>query len=72
MFIIKYVSQRSIRKLNVQHNELKSKSVKHNTIIVATLALGSPPRQGLMKVRAKYEAQESHFMISKVQKNVRE
>jgi len=30
---------------------------------VATLALGSEPRQGLAKVRTKNEAQESHFML---------
>jgi predicted acyl esterase len=30
---------------------------------VATLALGSWPRQGLAKVRAKSEARESHFML---------
>jgi hypothetical protein len=39
---------------------------------VATLALGSWPRQGLVKVWAKYEAQESHFMLPRVQENVRE
>jgi hypothetical protein len=30
---------------------------------VATLALGSRPKQGLVKVRAKREAQESHTML---------
>ncbi len=39
---------------------------------VATLTLGSRPRQGLVKVRAKNEAQESHFMLSGVWENVRE
>jgi hypothetical protein len=39
---------------------------------VATLALGSRPRQGLAKVRAKREARESHFMLPGVQKSVRE
>jgi hypothetical protein len=33
---------------------------------VATLALGSRPKQGLTKVRAKNEAHESHFMLSGV------
>jgi hypothetical protein len=33
---------------------------------VATLTLGSQPRQGLAKVRTKSEAQESHFMLSGV------
>jgi len=37
---------------------------------VATLALGSWPRQGLVKVRAKREAQESHFMLSGMQESV--
>jgi hypothetical protein len=31
--------------------------------IVTTLTLGSRPRQGLAKVRANSEAQESHFML---------
>jgi hypothetical protein len=38
---------------------------------VATLSLGLQPKQGLAKVRAKYEARESHFMLSRVQENVR-
>jgi hypothetical protein len=37
--------------------------LKKNTMIVATLALGSRPRQGLAKVRAKNETWESHFMF---------
>jgi len=41
------------------------------SINVATLALGSWPRQGLAKTWAK-EAQESHFMPPRVQKSVRE
>jgi len=41
-------------------------------IIIATLALGSQPRQGLVKVRAKREARESHFMLPGVQESVRE
>jgi hypothetical protein len=40
--------------------------------IVATVALGSWPRQGLARVRAKREARESHFMLLGVQKIVRE
>ncbi len=39
---------------------------------VATLALGLRPRQGLAKVRAKNEARESHFMLSRVWESVRE
>jgi hypothetical protein len=31
--------------------------------VVATLNLGSWPRQGLVKVQAKSEAWESHFML---------
>jgi hypothetical protein len=41
-------------------------------IIVATLALGSQPSQRFARVRATKEAQESHFMLSGVQKSVRE
>jgi len=40
--------------------------------IVATLALGSRPRQGLARLRAKKEAWGSHFMLPGVQKNVKE
>jgi hypothetical protein len=32
-------------------------------IFVATLALGSRPRQGLARVQAKREARESHLML---------
>jgi hypothetical protein len=41
-------------------------------VIVATLALGSWPRQRLAKVWAKTEVRESHFMLSGVWENVRE
>jgi hypothetical protein len=40
--------------------------------VVATLTLGLWPKQMLMKVQAKYEARESHFMLSGVQESVRE
>jgi hypothetical protein len=43
-----------------------------NKITVITLTLGSRPRQGFVKVQAKSEVQESHFMLPKVQKSVRE
>jgi hypothetical protein len=39
---------------------------------ITTLALGSQPRQGLTKVRAKREARESHLMLSTMQESVRE
>jgi hypothetical protein len=39
---------------------------------VVTLALGSRPKQGLARLWAKREAQESHLMFPGVQKNVRE
>jgi hypothetical protein len=39
---------------------------------VATLTLGLQPRQGLVKVRAKNEAWESHFMLSGVWESVSE
>jgi hypothetical protein len=44
----------------------------HMNHIVATLALGLQPRQGLMKVQAKCEGQESHFMLPAVQESVKE
>jgi hypothetical protein len=43
---------------------MEKKSLEIN--IVITLTLGSRPRQGLVKVRAKSEAQKSHFMFLKV------
>jgi hypothetical protein len=33
---------------------------------VITLALGSQPKQGLARVRAKREVRESHFMLSRM------
>jgi hypothetical protein len=38
------------------------------TFDVATLALGSQPRQGVASLRAKWETQESHHMLSGVQR----
>ncbi len=43
-----------------------------STLGVITLALGSQPRQGLVRLWAKKEAQESHFALPKVQKNMRQ
>jgi hypothetical protein len=40
--------------------------------IIATLALGLRPRQGLTKVRAKCEGRELHFVFPRMWKNVRE
>jgi hypothetical protein len=40
--------------------------------IVTTLVLDLRPKQGLAKVRAKSEAQESHFMFPGVWESVRE
>jgi hypothetical protein len=64
--------------INQQVNSILSMSVTFklcsslHPFCVATLTLGSRPRQGLARVRAKKEARESHFMLPKVQKNVRE
>jgi hypothetical protein len=41
-------------------------------VVVATLTLGSWPKQGLARLRAKKEARESHLMLSGVQKSVKE
>jgi len=38
----------------------------HTNVGVATLALGSRPKQELARVQAKREAQESHFMLPRV------
>jgi hypothetical protein len=40
--------------------------------LVATLALGSQPRQGVARLQAKREAQESCHMLLAMQENVRE
>jgi hypothetical protein len=39
---------------------------------VTTLALGSQPKQGLVKVWAKWEGWESHFMLPGVWESVKE
>jgi len=63
--------------LDVFFKELFGSNPLPNTIewrkrgYVAILALGSRPRQGLTKVRAKNEAWESHFMLLGVQESVR-
>jgi hypothetical protein len=44
-------------------NDLKVSAIPFYVSIVATLTLGSQPRQGLARVRAKREAQESHLML---------
>jgi len=41
-------------------------------IYVTTVTLGSRLKQGLVKVQAKSEARESHFMISRTWESVRE
>jgi hypothetical protein len=41
-------------------------------LIIATLVLDSQLRQGLARVWAEREARESHFMLPRVQKSVRE
>jgi hypothetical protein len=40
-------------------------------MIVATLALGSQPKQGLARVWAKGEARQSHLMLPGVKESVR-
>jgi hypothetical protein len=59
-------------KLNHRHtHELRACEISpihyvvlsNEVLCVITLALGSQPRQGFTKVRAKSEAQESHFMF---------
>jgi hypothetical protein len=52
--------------------ELESENFSNNIKNVATLALGSWPRQGITKVQAKCEGRELHFMLLGVWENVRE
>jgi len=44
----------------------------HQKLFVTTPTLGSRPRQGLTKVRAECEGQESHFMLLGMWESVRE
>jgi hypothetical protein len=46
----------------VDELHMKTKCIKQPRH-VATLALGSRPKQKLAKVQAKSEARESHFML---------
>ncbi len=39
---------------------------------VVTLVLGSRPKQGLARVQAKREARQAHFMLYRMQGNMRE
>ncbi len=56
---------------NVQHGSMGFCRMA-KLVLVVTLALGSRPKQRLVKMQAKKEAQESHFMVLGVQENVRE
>ncbi len=47
---------------NVQHGSMGFCRMA-KLVFVVTLILGSQPRQGLVKMRAKKEAQEPHFML---------
>jgi hypothetical protein len=46
--------------------------IKNITYCVTTLALGLQPKQGLARLWAKKEVQESHLMLLGMQKSVRE
>jgi hypothetical protein len=50
----------------------ENKKIFEEFIIVTTLELGLQPKQGLAKVQAKNEAQESHFMFLGAWESVRE
>jgi len=53
--------------INLMHAKYRRISnSKPFTKFVATLVLGSRPRQGFAKVWANSEARESHFMLSGV------
>jgi hypothetical protein len=46
--------------------------LRMNIVIVATLALGSQPKQGLARVQDKREAREAHLIPPRVQESVKE
>jgi hypothetical protein len=48
------------------------KYYKNKIVIIETLTLGLQPRQGLVKVWAKSEAQELHVMLLVVWESVKE
>jgi len=59
---------KSLKRLKVWGLKVGSSS----KLIVETLALGLRLRQGLVKVWAKKEAWELHFMLSRVEESVRD
>jgi hypothetical protein len=54
-------SDQLIINLQVIHDQQIVKSFNNSS--VTTLALGSRPRQGLIRLRTKREARESHYML---------
>jgi hypothetical protein len=63
--IIKMKKERCIR-IKGKQKWISLQLTLQMKVDVATLALGSWPKQGLTKVRAKNEAWESHFMLLEV------
>jgi hypothetical protein len=59
-------------KFHIYHLGWSIVSVHHCKQSVATLTLGSQPKQRFARLRAKREAQESHLMFPGVKKSVRE
>jgi hypothetical protein len=51
---------------------LRMRVLIYSMQIVTTLASGSQPRQGVVRLRAKKEARESHHMFPWMSKSVRE
>ncbi len=62
----------AIREAHLGSDELFLWAVIFGTQHVATLTLGSWPRQGLARVRDKMEAREAHLILPRVHESVRE
>jgi hypothetical protein len=63
----KVVTTQWVKTWNKGQVVLRLKSFPRTTFYVATLALGSRPRQGVARLRAKKETRESHHMLLGVQ-----
>jgi hypothetical protein len=60
------------KKMSFGCSLVKNHKIYYKDKSVATLALGSRPKQGLTKLRAKCEVRESHIMLPRVWESVRE
>jgi hypothetical protein len=75
MWLIVHTQQHNphiILTLLLQHGSISKIGQKFRSESITTLALGSWLKQGLARLRAKKEARESHLVLPRVQKSVKE